>query len=57
MKQIDEIRVNTEEEVLALINNFKEEAKTKGYELVSYASVHKVKKDDDFYIVKLVKKW
>lgn len=62
MKQTDEIRVDTEKEAQALIDSFKEKAKTEGYELVSYTSTHKEKKSkgeitDDFYIVKVVKKW
>ena len=57
MKQTDEIRVDTEKEAQALIDSFKEKAKTEGYELVSYTSTHKEKKDDDFYIVKIIKKW
>lgn len=57
MKQTDEIRVDTEKEAQALIDSFKEKAKNEGYELVSYTSTHKEKKDDDFYIVKIIKKW
>lgn len=62
MKQTDEIRVDTEKEAQALIDSFKEKAKNEGYELVSYTSTHKEKKSkgeviDDYYIVKVVKKW
>lgn len=57
MKQTDEIRVDTEKEAQALIDSFKERAKTEGYELVSYTSTHKEKKDDDFYVVKIIKRW
>ena len=38
-----------------------EQAKSKGieegYELTSYSSTHKVKKDDDYFIVKTIKQW
>lgn len=57
MKQTDEIRVDTEKEAQTLIDNFKEKAKTEGFEITSYTSTHKEKKDDDFYIVKIIKKW
>lgn len=57
MKQTDEIRVDTEKEAQALIDSFKEKAKNEGFELVSYTSTHKEKKDDDFYIVKIIKRW
>lgn len=57
MKQVDEMRVETEEEAQALIDSFKEKARNEGFELVSYTSTHKEKKDDDFYIVKITKKW
>lgn len=57
MKQTDEIRVETEDEAKALIENFKEKAREGGYEIASYAATHKIKKDDDFYIVKIVKQW
>lgn len=62
MKQTDEIRVDTEKEAQTLIDNFKEKAKTEGFEITSYTSTHKEKKSkgeiiDNFYIVKIVKKW
>lgn len=62
MKQTDEICVDTEKEAQALIDSFKEKAKTEGFEITSYTSTHKEKKSkgeiiDDFYIVKVVKKW
>lgn len=57
MKRTEEIRVETEEEAMALIESFKEKSKTEGYEIVSYCSTHKVRKDDNFYIVKIVMKW
>lgn len=56
-KRTDEIRVNTEEEAKALIESFKEKSKNEGYEITSYTSTHKVKKDNDFYIVKIIMKW
>lgn len=62
MKRTEEIRVETEEEAMALIESFKEKSKTEGYEIVSYCSTHKEKKSkgevlDDYYIVKIVMKW
>ena len=35
MKRTDEIRVDTEEEAMALIESFKEKSQTEGYEVVS----------------------
>lgn len=57
MKKTEEWRVNDEAEAKALIEQAKKKELDDGYELVSYQSTHKVKKDDDFYIVKLVKQW
>lgn len=57
MKQTDEIRVETEEEAKALIEEFKQKALENGYEIASYSATHKVKKDDDFYICKIIKVW
>lgn len=57
MKQTDEIRVGTEEEAKALIEDFKTKAFEGGYEIVSYSATHKTTKDDDYYICKIVKKW
>lgn len=62
MKQTDEIRVETEKEAEALIENFKKKALEEGYEVSSYAATHKEKKSrgevtDDYYIVKIVKIW
>ena len=62
MKQTDEIAVGSEEEAEALIQKFKDNAGAEGYEIASYSSTHKEKKSkgeviDDFYIVKIVKKW
>lgn len=57
MKQTDEIRVETEEEAKALIEDFKKKALENGYEIASYSATHKVKKDDDFYICKIIKVW
>lgn len=56
-KQTDEIRVETEEEAKALIESFKEKARENGFEITSYSATHKVKKDDDYYLVKIVKVW
>lgn len=55
IKRTDEIRVETEEAVQELITKTKNNAADDGYELTSYSSTHKVKKDDDYYVVKLVK--
>lgn len=62
MKQTDEIRVDTEEQAKALIENFKEKAKKEGFEITNYSSTLKEKKSkgeiiDSFYIVKVVKRW
>jgi hypothetical protein len=62
MKQTDEIRVETEEEAKALIEDFKQKALENGYEIASYSSTKKDKKlkgevVDEWVVVKIVKKW
>ena len=62
IKQTDEITVGTEEEAKALIESFKEKAKTEGCEIVSYSTTLKEKKAkgeviDSYYICKIVKRW
>lgn len=57
LKRTEEFRVETEEQAVALIEQAKEKEKEEGYELVSYTSTHKSKRDDDYYIVKLIKQW
>lgn len=55
IKRTDEIRVETESAAAELINEVKNKSIDEGYELTSYSSTHKAKKDDDYYVVKLVK--
>ena len=62
IKQTDEIRVETEDEAKALIEDFKDKAAQEGFEIASYSATHKEKKSkgeivEDFYICKIVKKW
>ena len=62
IRQTDEITVGTEEEAKALIESFKEKAKTEGFEIVSYSTTLKEKKAkgeviDSYYICKIVKRW
>lgn len=57
IKQTDEIIVGTEEEAKELIERFKDKAREEGYEVTMYSATHKQTKDDDFYVVKIVKKW
>lgn len=57
LKQTDEIRVETEKEAQELIDYFKQKAREDGFELTSYTSTHKVKKDDNYYLIKISKKW
>jgi hypothetical protein len=62
IKQTDEITVGTEEEAKALIESFKEKAKTEGFEIVSYSTTLKEKKAkgevvSSYYICKIVKRW
>ena len=49
--------METEEDAKALIEDFKNKALQEGFEIASYSATHKVKKDEDFYICKIVKKW
>ena len=62
IKQTDEITVGTEEEANALIENFKVNARTEGFEIVSYSTTLKEKKAkgeviSSYYICKIVKRW
>ena len=62
IKQTDEITVGTEEEANALIESFKEKARTEGFEIVSYSTTLKEKKAkgevvSSYYICKIVKRW
>lgn len=62
IKQTDEITVGTEEEAKALIESFKEKARTEGFEIVSYSTTLKEKKSkgeviESFYLCKIIKRW
>lgn len=57
LKRTEEFRVETEEQAVALIEQAKEKEKEEGYELVSYTSTKKSKKDEEYVIVKLTKQW
>ena len=62
MRRTDEIKVNIEEEAMALIESFKEKSRTEGYEVVSHTTTLKEKKSkgeviDSYYIVKIVMRW
>lgn len=55
LKQTVEYRCDTEIIAKQLIEDTKAKEIDGGYELTSYTSTHKIKKDDDFYIVKMIK--
>ena len=57
LKRVEEYRVETEEQAEELITRAKEKSNEEGYELTQYCSTHKVRKDDDFFVVKLTKVW
>ena len=57
LKRTDEIRVETEQDAKILVEESKKKGYEEGYEIISYQATHKVKKDDDFYLVKIVKKY
>lgn len=57
LKQTDEIRVETEEQAKELIESFKQKAREEGFEVTSYSATHKIKKDDDYYLCKIIKQW
>lgn len=62
MKQIDEIKVGTEEEAKALVEDFKKKASEEGYEITNYTITLKEKKSkgeiiDSWWIVKVTKRW
>lgn len=44
MKQIDEIKVGTEEEAKALVEDFKKKASEEGYEITNYTITLKEKR-------------
>ena len=62
IEQTEKIVVPTEEDAAELIQSFKDNAGSEGYEIANYSSTHKEKKSkgeviDEFYIVKVTKKW
>ena len=62
MKRIDEYKVFTEEEAVALIEKIKLDVDNEGYEVVSHSATLKEKKSkgefiDAYYIVKIQKRW
>nr|DAE78279.1 MAG TPA: hypothetical protein [Caudoviricetes sp.] len=57
LKRTEEYRSETEQETENFIQDTKDAANEKGYELISYSATHKVKKDDDYYLLKLVKSY
>lgn len=57
LKRTEEYCVETEQEAEDFIRDTKEAANEKGYELISYSATHKVKKDDDYYLLKLIKSY
>lgn len=57
MKMVEEYRVETEVQAKELIQQVKNQEADGGYELTSYTSTHKTKKDDSYYVVKLTKQW
>lgn len=57
LKRVDEVRVEIETDAKNFIEEAKKKGLEEGYELVSYQATHKVKKDDDYYLVKIVKQY
>ena len=62
MKRIDEYKVFTEEEAVALIEKIKLDVDNEGYEVVSHSATLKEKKSKGeviyaYYIVKIQKRW
>lgn len=62
LKQVDEMKVYTEEEAKNLIEKYKEKAREEGYEVVKSSSTLKEKKArgeivDAWYVVSITKRW
>ena len=57
LKRTEDIRVETEEEGKNYIEAEKQKAYDGGYEIVSYSLTHNLKKDDEFYLLRMVKKY
>ena len=55
IKVVETYRCETEHEADKLIADCKIKRVEGNYELLDYSSKHKIKKDDDFYIVELKK--
>ena len=57
LKRTDEYRVETEADAKQFIEEVKQKAREGGYEIASYSATHKVKKDDDYYVIKVSMVW
>lgn len=57
LKRTDEYRVETEADAKQFIEEAKQKAREGGYEIASYSATHKVKKDDDYYVIKVSMVW
>lgn len=57
LKRTEEYRVETEDEAKALIQKAKDQGREEGYEVTNYSSTHKIKKDDDYFLIKITKVW
>ena len=57
LKRTDEYRVETEADAKQFIEEAKQKAREGGYEIASYSATHKVKKDDDYYVIKVSRVW
>lgn len=57
LKRTEEYRVETEDEAKALIQRSKDQGREEGYEVINYSSTHKIKKDDDYFLIKITKVW
>lgn len=57
LKRTDEYRVETEADAKQFIEEAKQKAREDGYEIASYSATHKVKKDDDYYVIKVSMVW
>ena len=55
LKVVETYRCETEHDAEKLIQETKDNRISGGYELLDYSSKHKIKKEDDFYLVELKK--
>ena len=57
LRTTEEFLTLDEDQAEGLVQQVKDEAATKGYEVVGYSTTKKSKKANDYYIVKIIKEF